>query len=108
MKLEHKLLLFFGFSILLGFVIIKTYIFLMWKEVLEERNAYCEAYGENLTLELQKEESYVVRCECFYQRVKLEDLESECVCKCYTNGTVCPHFEEGRCYFLVPIIKGRS
>jgi len=108
MRLEHKLLMFFGFSILLGFVIVKTYIFFMWKEVLEERNAYCAAYGENLTLELREEESYVTGCECFYQKVEWMGMEAECVCKCYTNGTPCPHIEGGRCYFIVPIIKSRS
>jgi len=102
MKTEHRILIFFALCIIFIFILFQVFRNFSIKEDISTKNEYCISLGNNLTLNLQDNQSYVTGCECYFDNIISRDMEALCICTCYTDGTVCPKIDNyGRCFFSV-------
>lgn len=96
MKTGTKLLMIFGFFIVVTLVVFQITSMNRKKELINRRNERCEKFSEALNDNLEKREnSTFVSCYCYYEHKmpkKLESIRDEisqsCSCDCKTeDGT---------------------
>ncbi len=95
------MIIFFALTIIITFAIIQAYTMIRFGEIFEGKNEVCRLYGENITSSDYLNDSFIESCECRYENIVEQGMETMCACDCYTDGTVCPRIKNGRCYISV-------